>query len=86
MVDTHTIQSLDNVSGGFFPASPQEFNIFAGVHHRGAGVYEVHLYGFVAYGNYTRAVGHKTLFAYSCGAGIELNGVFGNSIDKFFHF
>ena len=86
MADTHTVQSLDNVCGECIIASPQEFDIFANVHHRGVRVDKVHLYGFIAYGDYVRAVRHKTFVAYGCRAGIELNGVVGNGVDNFFHF
>ena len=80
------VQSLDNICGERVIASPQKFDIFANVHHRGVRVDKVHLYCFVAYGDYTRAIGHKTAVAYGCRAGIELNGVVGNGVDNFFHF
>jgi hypothetical protein len=84
--NTFTIACVYFISKVILATLTQKFDIFASVHHCGACVNKVHLYGFVAYGNYTRAVGYKTFFAYRCGAGIKLSRVFGNSVDNFFIF
>ena len=84
--DTLAIACVYFIGKVILTALTQELNIFADVHHSSARMNKVHTYSFVAYGNYMRAVGYKTFFAYGCGARIKLNRAFGNSVDNFFHF